>query len=422
MACLICNHSAEKSLTEGGLTYFVACPVCGDYRIDAMTEAIAGHMPQDRKWLLAGLLRQAHERGEHLSLKGNAPYQLTDKLSFPDPPERALRLLRYLDAHSGPQREPFELDDVTDYAAAFAAGPQDFLFLRQSVIERKLIERAGRSDRPLYRLTMLGYDELRRAQSPVTPQPEPPSAPAPLPANPVTGLPDRSVFNTDSPAAVTDAQTNGYPLALLMIDGDRFKKVNDTHGHQKGDEVLRGLAASLRTAVTGKGTPYHWGGDEMAALLPNHSLDEALAVAERFRRSVSAAATPELPVTVSVGVAVFPDHATDDASLLGVADKAMYDAKKRGGDLVRYHGEPEPKPEEPTKPHTPQRSQPAASALPDGWAEAARLAFHQGKRVQCPHDKAILRAEPNREMGQIGGVYFACEFCGLDVEAPGKRV
>lgn len=162
------------------------------------------------------------------------------------------------------------------------------------------------------------------------------------PTDALTGLLHKSAFRSDFPEAIAAAQQTGHPLALLMIDADHFKRVNDMNSLPKGDEVLRELAARIQAALTGKVTAYRWGGEEIAALLSNHSLNEALAVAERIRASVAASPVAEVAVTVSIGVALLPDHAPDDGALLKAADAAVYDAKKQGRNLVRYHGEPAP--------------------------------------------------------------------------------
>jgi diguanylate cyclase (GGDEF)-like protein len=79
---------------------------------------------------------------------------------------------------------------------------------------------------------------------------------------------------------------SNQPLSLLWIDLDKFKQVNDLHGHEAGDEVLQGVASVLRTLCAGKGQSYRYGGDEIVVLLPNHSTQEAGSLAERIRQRV----------------------------------------------------------------------------------------------------------------------------------------
>ncbi len=134
-------------------------------------------------------------------------------------------------------------------------------------------------------------------------------------------------------------------LCFILFDIDHFKDVNDNYGgHTTGDEALISIAEVARACVRGKGSAFRFGGDEFVLLLPNHTLQEGLAVAERFRREVkeSPRTSRKLTLSVSVGVAVYPANGTEFGALQKAADEALYDAKKRGRNLVRYYGEPEP--------------------------------------------------------------------------------
>ena len=127
-----------------------------------------------------------------------------------------------------------------------------------------------------------------------------------------------------------------YQIAVLVIDLDNFKEVNDTKGHLEGDACLESVVSILGRVVERKGTLYRWGGDEFAVVLPNFDIAEAEATAERIRRSVlQERPGGDVQVSASVGVT-----ATDQAShcsaeeLLRRADEAMYAAKKSGKDRV----------------------------------------------------------------------------------------
>ena len=155
-------------------------------------------------------------------------------------------------------------------------------------------------------------------------------------------LKNRRGFNEDFARLFAQATVTTAPLALVRIDVDHFKRVNDEHGgHAVGDEALIAIADVLRTCVHGKGDAYRVGGDEFVLLLPNHITLEAAAVSERVRESVHARpiTSRALTVTVSVGVAVYPEHAGDPAALEIAADTAAYDAKKRGRNRVRVSGQ-----------------------------------------------------------------------------------
>ena len=118
------------------------------------------------------------------------------------------------------------------------------------------------------------------------------------------------------------------PLALAVIDIDRFKSVNDDHGHDVGDVILKGVAARIREAVEGKGRAYRYGGEEIVAILPNMTLEEALPVAERIRSSVETTRFESLlrAITVSIGLAAFPQHGGDPQALFRAADQALFSA------------------------------------------------------------------------------------------------
>ena len=192
-------------------------------------------------------------------------------------------------------------------------------------------------------------------------QQENPPVPIPLPVRVADGMtPEselddllplyrRKVFDGDITALVVPAQAKNEPLSLLMVDLDNFKAVNDAHGHPVGDEALIGYANILKAGIEGKGGKAYrlsGGADEVAILLPNFSLTESEALAERLRNTMQNAtvSSKSLKVTVSIGVACFPDHANDAESLRKSAYDALNQAKRLGRNLVRVSGEPEEAP------------------------------------------------------------------------------
>src|SRR5262249_43276612 len=142
-------------------------------------------------------------------------------------------------------------------------------------------------------------------------------------------------------AEVGRAQPTSSPLALLLIDVDHFKRVNDGHGHLIGDEVLRALAAELRQQVRESDVVGRFGGEEFTVLLPGTDATGAESIAERLRASAArlsvAAADARIQVTVSIGVAVLGPHGSDLFELLAAADMALYRAKDAGRDQVRVY-------------------------------------------------------------------------------------
>ena len=134
------------------------------------------------------------------------------------------------------------------------------------------------------------------------------------------------------------AATDGQPVSLIMLEVDRFKAYNDRYGHQRGDVILKSIAAELdRCARAWQGSAARYGGDEFVVVLPGQSRATALDLAGRLLDEVtcgtaaSVAALGLPAVTMSVGLATFPDHGPDASALIEAADQAMYGAKERGG-------------------------------------------------------------------------------------------
>jgi diguanylate cyclase (GGDEF)-like protein len=139
------------------------------------------------------------------------------------------------------------------------------------------------------------------------------------------------------------------PMSLLLVDLDHFKKVNDTHGHLAGDEVLVVVAKTIKTTLRAGDVVGRYGGEEFCVLLPNTSEQEAVALAERIREIIqlkkisirhvkkSSQSVNELKVTVSIGAAGSESTGYDVQRLLASADNALYMAKNRGRNLVATH-------------------------------------------------------------------------------------
>lgn len=147
----------------------------------------------------------------------------------------------------------------------------------------------------------------------------------------LTGLYNRHGFQLAAQREMETASQSGGSVGALMADLDKFKRVNDTFGHQAGDEVLKRFAAILSASVKSSDTVARLGGDEFAVLLPGVSLDEARAVAARIRNATRAWAQSSITAStldVSVGVALWlPDMHADIDTLMREADSAMYDEK-----------------------------------------------------------------------------------------------
>ena len=149
----------------------------------------------------------------------------------------------------------------------------------------------------------------------------------------LTGLANRALLHDRIEQAIATARRNAGTFAVLLIDLDRFKPINDIHGHATGDLVLRETARRLQAATRAVDTVARLGGDEFVVLLGGDGgRDEARLVVERIIQAVTAPlAVHGLRLGVSVGIAIYPDDGSDADQLLARADGAMYDAKDRGG-------------------------------------------------------------------------------------------
>jgi two-component system, cell cycle response regulator len=156
----------------------------------------------------------------------------------------------------------------------------------------------------------------------------------------LTGLYNRRFFEATLALEAEQAARSERDLGLLVLDIDHFKRINDGHGHQAGDAVLRELAARLSAAIRGGDVVARYGGEEFVVLLRNTSVEAVPEAAERLRRAVGdvpvlLADDLWLAVTVSVGGAAWPVHARSADELVRVADQALYAAKRLGRNRVQ---------------------------------------------------------------------------------------
>ena len=121
-----------------------------------------------------------------------------------------------------------------------------------------------------------------------------------------------------------------------MVDIDKFKTINDRHGHPTGDAVLRAVAGSLESTLRASDYVFRYGGDEMLFLLPEtdhrQSIDKAESIGRRVRDQAVTAGKDTIRITLSIGVATYPDHGQDRRTLVEAADQAVYQAKTEGRD------------------------------------------------------------------------------------------
>jgi diguanylate cyclase (GGDEF)-like protein len=154
----------------------------------------------------------------------------------------------------------------------------------------------------------------------------------------LTGLANRRTLDSD--LAMECERTSRYerPLALIMFDVDHFKDFNDAFGHQRGDEALQELAATVRLTLRATDTAYRYGGEEFLVMARETPGDQATVLAERLRSRIQdhfAAHGSLAPITASFGIGIFPPGEATPARLIGSADAALYEAKARGRNRVQ---------------------------------------------------------------------------------------
>jgi diguanylate cyclase (GGDEF)-like protein len=153
--------------------------------------------------------------------------------------------------------------------------------------------------------------------------------------DPLTGLSNRRYFTREFADELARIGRNNTPLALIFLDLDHFKKVNDTHGHRMGDEILRLTASHLRTHCRPYDIPARWGGEEFIILLPDSTEKMAAAFAERLRLDFTGKMSPKVPITVTVSIGVTGFQPGDTLeNFVDRADKALYHAKRTGRNKV----------------------------------------------------------------------------------------
>ena len=154
----------------------------------------------------------------------------------------------------------------------------------------------------------------------------------------LTGLSNRRHLMNLLTQEIERAKRAAQAFSILMLDVDHFKKYNDSHGHQTGDEVLARVGAVLRNSIRPYDCAARYGGEEFLVMLSATSLDRAKESAERIRKQVRAEPFEGGPLTISIGVAEYPSQGDTAESVIGQADAALYEAKRAGRDRVMCAG------------------------------------------------------------------------------------
>ncbi len=157
--------------------------------------------------------------------------------------------------------------------------------------------------------------------------------------DPLTGLPNRRLFDDRLAQALERSRRSGLSVALFMVDLNGFKKINDTHGHPVGDQILQLAAARLQTVVRSSDTLARYGGDEFSVIINDLvRAEDCEQIAEALRWAVASVTSPQLAritLSGSVGCAVFPSEALDPTPLCALADARMYAEKRAGVRLLQ---------------------------------------------------------------------------------------
>ncbi len=160
--------------------------------------------------------------------------------------------------------------------------------------------------------------------------------------DPITQLPNRTLFYDRLAQSLAHARRNAWTLAVLFVDVDHFRRVNDTAGHDAGDELLKHIAQRLMACVRSEDTAARLSGDEFAMVLSRVTTPaDAGVVAEKVMRELSTAVQVggrEFSMSASIGIAIYPTDGTDDGALMRNADAAMYIAKQSGRNNYRFYG------------------------------------------------------------------------------------
>ena len=214
-------------------------------------------------------------------------------------------------------------NEKQDLVEALEAGFDDFLAKPVDVRELNARLMVGRRIIELQEKLLLAYEMMEFQAS----------------HDPLTSVWNRAGIMGLLRAQLAKAERNGTNMALLMVDVDHFKAVNDTYGHPVGDQVLKQIAEIMNASIRA----YDWlgrqGGEEFLIIVPDCSPEGALALAERLRAQIAAhpliADGHAIPVTVSIGLANTEEtHITNPDALVGVADVALYAAKHKGRNRI----------------------------------------------------------------------------------------
>ena len=341
-ACPVCKEMAalDVSTLPTEMVKRVTCPRCGTFEITQKAwSAFKDHLSttlEKNRYLLSGRTRVAtlHDQVVRLDVEDFGRAE-RDEIPHPEHDEKIRLMLDFFERRSTSFGQWLTTVSENDYPAAFCRDRIEWTNLIWAVVKKDWLEHESLQ----FRITLAGKDKLReRPPVEVAEHGDYWSTYPEADLDALTKLIVRGRFNIDLERSFAGASETS-PVALLFVDIDHFKKINDEHGgHAEGDRVLGDVAEILRSAVGRRGLVYRYGGEEITVILPGFSESEAAAVAERLRESVERVdwrLVPSRSVTVSIGVAGAPDGKISSPALFCQhADRAMYSAKKNGRNRV----------------------------------------------------------------------------------------
>jgi two-component system, cell cycle response regulator len=148
--------------------------------------------------------------------------------------------------------------------------------------------------------------------------------------DPITQLTNHRFFQEKLRIEWDKYLKSNKPISLIMIDVDHFKKFNDRFGHPEGDKFLFHIAQTINESLTASANLSRYGGEEFSVILPNTNSPEALLIAEKIRHAILESSFQDYPLSVSLGVATAPEHASSVDELIISADQSLFQAKRRG--------------------------------------------------------------------------------------------
>ena len=235
--------------------------------------------------------------------------------------------------------------------------------------------------------------------------------------DPLTDLPNRMLLLDRFTVAIANATRHRTRLALLFLDLNNFKQINDTFGHPVGDQVLRRAASCLASSVRAGDTVSRHGGDEFLVLLSELAqASDAVLVADKMIANLGAPyyiGEHMTRLTVSIGISIFPDDGKDAAELIELADKAMYRAKKHGVGSFVFHGE---------ESVSQQTLQLPALVLPGQQPEVSTLSEHERRESQLREaNQRLILAALNSQALQEAAERLVEKLLGLRSEAAASK-